>query len=138
MSCRATVTFSDEVKEKFKEFQETKFDYLILTFEITPENNVELDLAQAGKMFEEFHKNITTGTECRIGLLRIKSCIFFVVWQPIEAKIKAKMLLCASKDYIKKSLPGVTFEVGANDPSDISLDILIDRIESYKSSERNK
>lgn len=47
------------------------------------------------------------------------SKIFFIMWTPDSAKIKAKMLYAASKDKFKRELNGVQYELQACDLDDV-------------------
>lgn len=53
------------------------------------------------------------------------TCVF-VAWirSPDSSKVRMKMVYASSKDRFKRELDGISFELQATDPSEMSLDIV--------------
>ncbi|AEO61779.1 hypothetical protein MYCTH_2316635 [Thermothelomyces thermophilus ATCC 42464] len=51
--------------------------------------------------------------------------ITFIAWSPDEAGVLAKMVYASSKEALKRALPGIAFEVQANDEDDIEWQTLV-------------
>ncbi|KAJ3691461.1 hypothetical protein LUZ61_020625 [Rhynchospora tenuis] len=56
-----------------------------------------------------------------------KSKIFFIAWSPSVSRIRAKMLYATSKERFRHELDGVHYEIQATEPSEMDLQVLIDR-----------
>ncbi|KAG1354120.1 actin-depolymerizing factor 5-like [Cocos nucifera] len=53
-----------------------------------------------------------------------KSKIFFITWSPTASRIRAKMLYATSKQWLRRALEGVCYEVQATDPTEMGFDVI--------------
>ncbi|KAL2160342.1 hypothetical protein VTH06DRAFT_1515 [Thermothelomyces fergusii] len=54
--------------------------------------------------------------------------ITFIAWSPDDAGVMAKMVYASSKEALKRALPGIAFEVQANDTDDIEWQTLVSTV----------
>ncbi|KAL1884350.1 hypothetical protein VTK73DRAFT_44 [Phialemonium thermophilum] len=55
----------------------------------------------------------------------VRNKITFIAWSPDDANVQAKMVYASSKEALKRSLPGISTEIQANDPDDIEFDSVL-------------
>ncbi|XP_078162315.1 actin-depolymerizing factor-like [Carex rostrata] len=56
-----------------------------------------------------------------------KSKIFFIAWSPSISRVRAKMLYATSKERFRHELDGVHYEIQATEPSEMDLQVIMDR-----------
>lgn len=56
------------------------------------------------------------------------TCFDMCVRSPDPSKVRMKMVYASSKDRFKRELDGISFELQATDPSEMTLDIVKGRV----------
>jgi len=121
----------DECKLKFLELK-AKRSYRFIVYKIEQQQVVVDKLGEPNESYEDFTASFPDN-ECRYAVYDFdfttaencqKSKIFFIAWSPDIAKVRSKMVYASSKDRFKRELDGISFELQATDPSEMSLDIV--------------
>lgn len=56
------------------------------------------------------------------------SALIFIVWCPDTAPVKQKMLFAATKDKLKRSMVGISYEIACTDSSEIAWEVIAERL----------
>ena len=56
------------------------------------------------------------------------SALIFILWCPDAAPIKQKMIYASTKQSMKRSLVGISYEIAATDPSEIAREVIAERL----------
>merc|ERR1712115_427775 len=132
------IDMGDEVVSVYNEIKLShKYRYMICKRN-ADNTRIEVETkADPSKTYDDFCAGLPAN-ECRYGVFDlefsksaadgVRQKIVFVVWAPDSAKIKDKMLTASSKDAIKKQLVGISTEIQGTDPSEISYDYVLDKV----------
>ncbi|KAM1584775.1 hypothetical protein ACFX1Z_037722 [Malus domestica] len=121
----------DDCKLRFKELK-AKRSYRFILFKIEQQQIVVDKLGEPSESYDDFTSSFPAD-ECRYAVYDFdftteencqKSKIFFIAWSPDSSKVRMKMVYASSKDRFKRELDGISFELQATDPSEMSLDIV--------------
>ncbi|ONI07048.1 hypothetical protein PRUPE_5G097300 [Prunus persica] len=125
----------DDCKLKFLELK-AKRNYRFILFKIEQQQIVIDKLGEPNESYDDFTSSFPAD-ECRYAVFDFdftteencqKSKIFFIAWSPDSSKVRMKMVYASSKDRFKRELDGISFELQATDPSEMSLDIVKGRV----------
>ena len=121
----------DDCKLRFLELK-AKRSYRFILYKIEQQQIVIDKLGEPTDSYEDFTSSFPAD-ECRYAVYDFdftteencqKSKIFFIAWSPDTSKVRMKMVYASSKDRFKRELDGISFELQATDPSEMSLDIV--------------
>ncbi|KAL6177237.1 hypothetical protein ACLB2K_048763 [Fragaria x ananassa] len=121
----------DDCKLRFLELK-AKRSYRFILFKIEQQQIVVDKLGEPNDSYDDFTSSFPPD-ECRYAVYDFdfiteencqKSKIFFIAWSPDPSKVRMKMVYASSKDRFKRELDGISFELQATDPSEMSLDIV--------------
>ncbi|XP_048446136.1 actin-depolymerizing factor-like [Pyrus x bretschneideri] len=121
----------DDCKLRFLELK-AKRSYRFILYKIEQQQIVIDKLGEPNESYEDFTASFPAD-ECRYAVYDFdftteencqKSKIFFIAWSPDTSKVRMKMVYASSKDRFKRELDGISFELQATDPSEMSLDIV--------------
>ncbi|XP_074567333.1 actin-depolymerizing factor 11-like [Curcuma longa] len=113
---------AEDCKEMFRELQWKKSHRYVI-FKID-EKQKQVVVEKTGKVTESYDDFTASLPEndCRYAIYDFdfvteencqKSKIFFIAWSPSESRIRAKMLYATSKDWFRRELDGVHYELQA-------------------------
>ncbi|KAK4558192.1 hypothetical protein ACB098_10G065700 [Castanea mollissima] len=127
----------DDCKLKFLQLK-AKRSYRFIVFKIEQQQVVVEKLGEPTESYDDFTASLPAN-ECRYAVydfdfITAENCqrskIFFTAWSPDSSKVRHKMVYASSKDRFKRELDGISFELQATDPSELSLDIVKGRATS--------
>ncbi|XP_077213395.1 actin-depolymerizing factor 1-like [Tasmannia lanceolata] len=128
---------NDDCKLKFLELK-AKRTYRFITYKIDEKLKQVIveKLGEPAQSYDDFAASLPEN-ECRYAIYDFdfvteencqKSKIFFIAWSPDIARVRSKMLYASSKDRFKRELDGIQVELQATDPTEMSLDVIVSRV----------